>query len=142
MEYVRGQTLRAWIKGQRPTGAEVIAVLQQLLEGLQVLHERGLVHRDLKPENIMVTPEGNIRILDLGVARRVPLADAAYWIDDGVASLTLGFGVGTPGYMAPEQWRQSDIDRRADIFAFGVIAYELISAQSPFRGSTNLEIRD
>jgi formylglycine-generating enzyme required for sulfatase activity/predicted Ser/Thr protein kinase len=142
MEYVRGQTLRAWTKSQRPTGAEVIVVLQQLLEGLQALHERGLVHRDLKPENIMVTPEGNIRILDLGVARRVPIADTAAVIDDGVGSLTLGFGVGTPGYMAPEQWRQSDIDRRADIFALGVVAYELIAAHSPFRGSTNLEIRD
>jgi formylglycine-generating enzyme required for sulfatase activity len=99
------------------------------------------VHRDLKPENIMVTLEGSLRILDLGVARRVAIPEP----DDGThdhASISLGFGVGTPGYMAPEQWCQSDIDGRADIFAIGVIAYELVTEHAPFRGRTHLEIRE
>ena len=142
MEYVRGQTLRAWMKAHRPTTNEVIAIVQQLLEGLQALHERGLVHRDLKPENVMVTPEGTLRILDLGIARRVPLADAPQASGEPPSTLSLGFGVGTPGYMAPEQWRHGDIDARADLFALGIITYELIAGRAPFRGRTNLEIRE
>jgi formylglycine-generating enzyme required for sulfatase activity len=141
MEYVRGETLRAWMKTRRPAAHEIIAILQQLLEGLQALHLCGLVHRDLKPENIMVTPDGNLRILDLGVARRVAIPDPASGTEDET-SLSLGFGVGTPGYMAPEQWRQNDIDGRADVFAIGVIAYELVTGHAPFRGSTTPEIRE
>jgi serine/threonine-protein kinase len=142
MEYVRGRTLRAWMKTHRPTPNEVIAIVQQLLEGLQALHERGLVHRDLKPENVMVTPEGTLRILDLGIARRVALDDSAVASREPSDTLSLGFGVGTPGYMAPEQWRHADVDARADLFALGVIIYELVSGRAPFRGRTNLEVRE
>ncbi|HMJ54954.1 MAG TPA: bifunctional serine/threonine-protein kinase/formylglycine-generating enzyme family protein [Polyangiaceae bacterium] len=142
MEYVRGETLRAWMKKYRPSSSEVVAIVQQLLEGLQALHDRGLVHRDLKPENVMVSIEGDLRILDLGVARRVPLADTSEPLGEAPGTLTLGFGVGTPGYMAPEQWRRGDVDARADLFALGVIAYELIVGRAPFRGTTNLEIRE
>jgi serine/threonine protein kinase len=142
MEYVRGETLRDWMKSHRPTMSEVVTILQQVLEGLQVLHENGLVHRDLKPENIMVTADGNLRILDLGIARRVALADTAQGNTDAPSLFTLGFGVGTPGYMAPEQWRQGETDARVDLFALGVIAYELVLGRQPFCGSTNLEIRE
>ncbi|HMJ57210.1 MAG TPA: bifunctional serine/threonine-protein kinase/formylglycine-generating enzyme family protein [Polyangiaceae bacterium] len=141
MEYVRGRTLRAWMKTHRPTPDEVFAIVQQLLEGLHALHERGLVHRDLKPENVMVTPEGKLRILDLGIARRVALANPDQPTGEPLANDSLGFGVGTPGYMAPEQWRHADIDARADLFALGVIIYELIAGRTPFRGATNLEVR-
>jgi len=142
MEYVRGETLRAWMKTHRPTTNEIIAIIQQLLEGLQALHDRGLIHRDVKPENVMVTPDGNLRILDLGVARRVVIPDSTTAMVDAPGSLSLGFGVGTPGYMAPEQWRHGEIDARADLFALGVIGYELVAARAPFRGSTNLKIRE
>ena len=142
MEYVRGETLREWMKKYRPKPREVIAIVQQLLEGLQALHERGLVHRDLKPENVMVAHDGNLRILDLGVARRVPLADATGTIGDAPGTLTLGFGVGTPGYMAPEQWQGGHADARVDLFALGVIAYELVVGRAPFRGATNREVRE
>jgi serine/threonine-protein kinase len=141
MEYVRGETLRAWMKAHRPTFAEIVAIVQQILEGLQKLHERGLVHRDLKPENVMVTADGNLRILDLGIARRVALADAIPIGPEAPPNFTLGFGVGTPGYMAPEQWRPGEVDARTDLFALGVIAYELVVGRQPFCGSTNLEIR-
>jgi formylglycine-generating enzyme required for sulfatase activity len=142
MEYVRGETLRVWMKTYRPKNSEVIAIIQQLLEGLQALHERGLVHRDLKPENVMVTPEGSLRILDLGIARRVAITDVMSEMGEAGGSLSLGFGVGTPGYMAPEQWRGIETDARADLFALGAIAFELIAGHPPFRGSTNREIRD
>lgn len=72
----------------------------------------------------------------------MPLAVTNSSFDEGAWSQTLGFGVGTPGYMAPEQWRGDEIDTRADIFAVGVIAYELIVGHSPFRGATNHEVRD
>lgn len=142
MEYVRGETLREWMKKHRPEPQEVIAIVQQLLEGLSALHERGLVHRDLKPENVMVSQNGNLRILDLGVARRVPLADAADKLTDAPGTLTLGFGVGTPGYMAPEQWQGGNADARADLFALGVIIYELVVGRAPFRGATNRDVRE
>ena len=141
MEYVPGETLRAWMKSRRPKTHEIVAIVHQLLDALQGLHQRGLVHRDLKPENLMVTPEGALRILDLGVARRVAIPEPESGALDR-ASISLGFGVGTPGYMAPEQWCQSDIDGRADIFAVGVIVYELVTDHSPFRGGTHLEIRE
>jgi formylglycine-generating enzyme required for sulfatase activity/tRNA A-37 threonylcarbamoyl transferase component Bud32 len=142
MEYVRGESLRDWMKRYRPTMTEVVTILQQVLEGLQVLHDNGLVHRDLKPENIMVTMNGNLRILDLGIARRVALADTTLGKNEAPGLFTLGFGVGTPGYMAPEQWRHGNIEVQADLFALGVIAYELVVGRQPFCGSTNLEIRE
>ncbi|HMI86334.1 MAG TPA: bifunctional serine/threonine-protein kinase/formylglycine-generating enzyme family protein [Polyangiaceae bacterium] len=142
MEYVRGETLRVWMKTYRPTKSETVAIVQQLLEGLHALHERGLVHRDLKPENVMVTPEGSLRILDLGIAGRVAISDVTNQMAAAGGSVSLGFGVGTPGYMAPEQWRGTETDARADLFALGVVAFELIAGRPPFRGSTNREIRD
>jgi len=142
MEYVRGQTLRAWLTKHRPSSEEILFVVQQLLEGVRALHERGLVHRDLKPENVMVASDGNLRILDLGIARRVPLATADAASADWSSSATIGFGVGTPGYMAPEQWQGLEIDSRADLFALGVLICELVVGRAPFRGDDNAAIRD
>jgi len=142
MEFVRGKTLRAWMKTYRPTSDEIVVIVQQLLEGLQALHLRGLVHRDLKPENVMVTVEGSLRILDLGIARRVAIADASSGTAEAPGTLSLGFGVGTPGYMAPEQWHVGEVDARADLFAVGVITYELVARRVPFCGRTNLEVRE
>jgi formylglycine-generating enzyme required for sulfatase activity/predicted Ser/Thr protein kinase len=140
MEYVEGETLRVWMKTRQATTQEVVVLIHQLLDGLRALHKRDIVHRDLKPENIMVDPEGRLRILDLGVARRVSVPNPQPGHDTG--SCSLGIGVGTPGYMAPEQWRQGDVDARADIFAVGVIAYELIASRHPLRGGSTPEIRE
>jgi serine/threonine protein kinase len=142
MEYVRGETLRAWMREHAPTPTEVVTMLLQLTDGLRALHERGIIHRDLKPENVMVTPEGALKILDLGIARRVPLPVGSFSGHGGIPDGTVSFGVGTPGYMAPEQWRGEQADARADIFALGVIAYELVARHAPFRGETNRAIRD
>ncbi len=141
MEYVRGETLREWLKEHRPSPEEVLFIVQQLLEGIRALHERGLVHRDLKPENVMVGSDGNLRILDLGIARRVPLGNPEEPAGDS-PSMTIGFGVGTPGYMAPEQWQGLVIDARADLFALGVLIYELVVGSAPFRGGNNAVTRD
>jgi serine/threonine protein kinase len=141
MEYVRGETLREWLKTHRATPEEVVFILQQLVEGIQALHERELVHRDLKPENVMVAHDGNLRILDLGIARRVPLGVPQQSASDW-SSQSIGFGVGTPGYMAPEQWQGIAVDARADVFALGVILYELVLGSAPFRATNNPDIRN
>ncbi|HMI86484.1 MAG TPA: bifunctional serine/threonine-protein kinase/formylglycine-generating enzyme family protein [Polyangiaceae bacterium] len=142
MEYVRGETLRAWMKTHHATARETTDIVRQLLDGLRALHERGLVHRDLKPENIMVTPDGTLRILDLGVARRVAITDAMQAPGEATGNTSLGVGVGTPGYMAPEQWHRVETDARVDLFAVGVIAYELVVGRAPFRGDTKRETRE
>ncbi|MES1174297.1 MAG: bifunctional serine/threonine-protein kinase/formylglycine-generating enzyme family protein [Myxococcales bacterium] len=143
MEYVRGETLREWMKTHQPSLEELLFIVQQLLEGVRALHERELVHRDLKPENVMVASDGNLRILDLGIARRVPLG-APEGGSSGVwpSSASIGFGVGTPGYMAPEQWQAVDVDARADLFAIGVMIYELVVGSAPFKGANNAIIRE
>ena len=142
MEYVRGETLRAWLKTRQLDPREIVEIVRQLIEGVRALHERGLVHRDLKPENVMVTPDGMLRILDLGIARRVALSDTVNALGDDCGNTSIGVGVGTPGYMAPEQWRQAETDARVDLFAVGVIAYELVVGQAPFCGGTKLEVRE
>jgi predicted Ser/Thr protein kinase len=101
--------------------------LKQVAQGLRFAHENGVVHRDVKPSNIRILPDGQVRIMDFGIAKLLQ-ADR---------QLTqMGFSVGTTGYLAPEQLRGEEIDHRADIFSFGVLAYELITYRRPFEGET------
>ena len=101
--------------------------LRQVAQGLRFAHENGVVHRDVKPANIRVLPDGQVRIMDFGIAK---LLQADRQITQ------MGFSVGTTGYLAPEQLRGEDIDHRADIFAFGVLAYELVTYKRPFEAET------
>ena len=130
-ELVRGATLRSALASGPLPRERLLDALTQIAEALAAAHRHGIVHRDLKPENVLCTAEGRIKIVDFGIARHVtpPFADAR-------AGLTLtGAQLGTPGYMAPEQLRGRPIDARADIFAFGVMAYELATGSHPFGGS-------
>ncbi len=102
---------------------------RQAALGLQHLHEHGLVHRDVKPANLMLTPSGQVKVLDLGVARSL-LGQAS-----GGPSTTSGQCLGTPDYMAPEQWLDSyAVDAGADIYGLGCTLYELLAGQPPFAG--------
>ena len=122
MEYVEGQTLRD--KKQNFSIKQVIDIGIQLADGLATAHEHGIVHRDIKPENIMVRKDGIVQIMDFGLAKL-----------RGVTRLTKeGSTVGTVGYMSPEQVQGFDTDHRTDIFSLGVVLYELLAGQSPFRG--------
>jgi serine/threonine protein kinase/WD40 repeat protein len=122
MEYVEGQTLRE--KGMNIPLKLSIEIGAQIAEGLAVAHEKGIVHRDIKPENIMIQKDGRVRIMDFGLAKL-----------KGASRLTrVGSTVGTLGYMSPEQVRGEDSDHRTDIFSLGVILYEIIAGQSPFKG--------
>jgi Tol biopolymer transport system component len=133
MELVEGANLRGPVPVETAVG-----YARQIAAGLEAAHEKGIVHRDLKPANIRVTPEGQIKILDFGLAKGVESSDAIPSISSTevpTASLTMtqtGVIMGTPAYMAPEQARGEPADKRADIWAFGVILFELLAGRRPF----------
>jgi formylglycine-generating enzyme required for sulfatase activity/predicted Ser/Thr protein kinase len=138
MEYVQGDTLRQWMERRETTLVEILAVATQIAEGLAALHAKGVVHRDLKPENVMLNAQGDVKLLDFGLARQALIADEDPGtrehgpMADGVSAAASG----TPGYMAPEQCAGLPLDARADIFALGVIIHELVTGQRPFAGPT------
>jgi eukaryotic-like serine/threonine-protein kinase len=122
MELVDGQTLRD--SKQTFSLKQTIDIGIQIADGLAAAHEKGIVHRDIKPENIMVRKDGIVQIMDFGLAK---LRGASRLTKEGTM-------VGTVGYMSPEQVQGQDTDHRTDIFSLGVILYELLSGQSPFKG--------
>jgi serine/threonine protein kinase len=127
-ELVRGRTLREELADGPLPPARLHPTLCDIASALAAAHEQGIVHRDLKPENIMRRTDGQIKILDFGLARSEP--------GRTVPSLTrlteAGVALGTPGYMAPEQLAGGPVDARVDVFAFGVLAWELATAEHPF----------
>jgi serine/threonine-protein kinase len=130
MEMLEGRDLASILrKERRLAGTELVTMLDQVARGLDAAHAAGIVHRDLKPQNLFRAELGEGRsvwkILDFGVSRLV----------DVDSSLTRGQAIGTPSYMSPEQARGLDVDRRADIFALGVLAYRALTGRPPFAGS-------
>ncbi|HEX4615450.1 MAG TPA: protein kinase [Stellaceae bacterium] len=140
MELVEGVTLAERVaQGPIPLD-EALDIARQIGEALEAAHDKGIVHRDLKPANIKLTPDGRVKVLDFGLAKAMA-GDAA--IADPVNSPTLtmqatvaGVILGTAGYMAPEQAKGRPVDRRADIWAFGVVLYEMLSGRTLFAGET------
>ncbi len=125
MEYVDGQTLDTLIKRATPLDLDrKLAMLIDLADGLTYAHQRQVVHRDIKPANLIVDGHERLKILDFGVARFVGVGHTSNW------------AIGTPGYMAPEQLRGRAADVKSDIFAAGVVAYELIAYRKPFAAAT------
>jgi Tol biopolymer transport system component len=137
MEYVEGQSLH----GPVPI-AQALKLAEQILDALDAAHEKGIVHRDLKPGNILLTKSG-VKVLDFGLARitRAPAVDGPSGVETRAASLTAeGAVLGTLPYMSPEQVEGRDADARSDIFAFGVVLYELIAGTRPFMGKTQASL--
>jgi len=126
MEYVQGNSLREYFnRGTRFEVRDVVSITAQLLDALAYAHEQGVWHRDIKPANLIIMMNGKLKIADFGIAR----------IDS--SNLTqIGAVMGTPGYMAPEQYAGTDVDWRSDIFASGVVLYQLLCGIKPFAGST------
>ena len=121
MELVEAQTLGdRMARGPLPGIAEIDALMTQMLEGLGAIHAAGIVHRDVKPANIMLLDDGRLKLADFGVARVEALG------------ATMGGMIGTPSYMSPEQFRGATVDARSDIFAAGVILFELLTGQKPY----------
>ena len=136
MELVEGPTLAERIgKGPVPL-AEALAIAGQIAEALDAAHEKGIIHRDLKPANIKIRPDNSIKVLDFGLAKSV--IDAAGDSSDSPTTLlsSAGMILGTAGYMSPEQARGREVDKRSDIWAFGVVLYEMTTGKRLFDGTT------
>jgi serine/threonine protein kinase/tetratricopeptide (TPR) repeat protein len=128
-EYAEGETLSARLQRGPLAVAEAVEVAWQLADALAAAHSQGIIHRDLKPSNVVLTPESRAKVLDFGIARMVPAgADMS-----ASAPGTIGGGlVGTPGYAAPEQYLSRNVDGRADLYALGVMMFEMIVGHRPF----------
>lgn len=135
MELVEGRTLRRVPGEAAPPVATRVAQLSGVALALAAAHKRGLVHRDIKPENVMVRDDGMVKVLDFGIARRTGgSVESQSATQPALPTLTVeGVKLGTPVYMAPEQIRGDELDARADQFAWGVLAYELLAGELPWR---------
>ncbi|MFZ0827374.1 MAG: serine/threonine-protein kinase [Verrucomicrobiia bacterium] len=130
MDYVEAANLKELFAKHDPVLTENVAqILIDMALGLTHVHESGFMHLDFKPENVLVTRNGNVRLIDFDLAQPIPEKPKK-----------MSKNPGTPGYMAPEQLQQKAIDPRADIFAYGVAAYELLTNHKPFPGETPSEI--
>jgi tetratricopeptide (TPR) repeat protein len=140
MQFVAGETLAARLRRGRLLPAEALALVRQMAEALKAAHAQGVVHRDLKPQNIILTPGGAPKLLDFGLAKRVPTSRAA--AEAMTASqVTMPYAiVGTPGYMAPEQIRDQPADSRADLFSLGCVTYECLTGRRAFGGQTTPDV--
>ncbi len=147
LELIEGATLAERIeKGPLPV-AETLEVARQIADGLSAAHDKGIVHRDLKPANVKLTPDGQVKVLDFGLARAYApdgregsapsLSHSPTLAAQGTAA---GMILGTAAYMAPEQARGKPVDKRADIWAFGVIVWEMLTGQRLFAGETVSDI--
>src|SRR6058998_596830 len=139
MEYVEGPTLA----GPMPL-AEALPIARQIAEALEAAHEKGIIHRDLKPANIKLTAGGKVKVLDFGLAKafdtepRNPSSDPANSPTLTISATRAGMILGTAGYMSPEQARGKPVDRRADIWSFGVVLYEMLSGRQLYGGGETI----
>ena len=128
---------------------DTLPIARQIAEALEAAHEQGIIHRDLKPANIKVRPDGTVKVLDFGLAKAMEPVGSAPNVsqsptvttpahprrgDDGQAMTGVGVTLGTAAYMSPEQARGNTVDRRADIWAFGAVLYEMLTGKRAFAG--------
>jgi eukaryotic-like serine/threonine-protein kinase len=141
-ELLEGETLRERLKGAALPARKALDYALQIARGLAAAHEKGIVHRDLKPENLFLTKEGRIKILDFGLAKLIEprgSGEAPAELPTRPLNTDPGTVMGTAGYMSPEQVRGQPVDHRSDIFSLGVILYEMLAGERPFRGESAVE---
>lgn len=130
MEFIEGESLRSVLKRSgRLTSSKSVDLALQMCSGLKEAHAQGIIHRDLKPENVMIDAQGNVKVMDFGIARSME-----------ALTLLTGSMMGTPAYMAPEQAAGKPVDYRADIYALGLILYEMFTGVLPFQADSPLAL--
>ncbi|MBM3792159.1 MAG: serine/threonine-protein kinase, partial [Acidobacteria bacterium] len=140
MEHIEGRTLKQKLAKGRLEIKEALRIAMEIAEALEAAHDRGIVHRDLKPSNIMITPQGHVKVMDFGLAKRLPQADQSASLEETVSALTKeGTTAGTLPYMSPEQLRAEAVDHRSDIFSLGIVLYEMLTGIHPFQKANAIE---
>ncbi len=138
-ELLEGESLEEKIERGALAAREAVGIALQIARGLAAAHEKHIVHRDLKPGNVFVTRDGQVKILDFGLAKLVegvPIGEADTLTHAPTGATEFGRVLGTVAYMAPEQARGLPVDQRTDVFGFGVVLYEMVTGERPFRGET------
>ncbi|HUA59040.1 MAG TPA: serine/threonine-protein kinase, partial [Verrucomicrobiae bacterium] len=136
MELIEGPTLAERIQHGAIPLEEALGIAKQIAAALDAAHEKGIVHRDLKPGNIKIKPDGTVKVLDFGLAKVAEAAAASSEVSPTIsmAATQAGIILGTAAYMSPEQARGRPVDKRADIWAFGVVLYEMVMGKRLFQG--------
>jgi serine/threonine protein kinase len=127
MEYIEGKELKSLVETRHAPSLSVEVIINyaiQIAEGLEAAHKKGIIHRDIKSSNIMITESGIVKIMDFGLAK----------VGKGTQLTQVGSTLGTIEFMSPEQTRGKEVDHRTDIWSFGVVFYEMLTAKMPFRG--------
>lgn len=140
MEYVEGQSLDLLVKDGPLPIARIAAIAEQVADALDAAHHRRIVHRDIKPANITLNERGLVKVLDFGLAKRLPTGSDPLGLEQDFKQTRDGHVVGTPFYMSPEQALGKELDHRSDLFSVGVVLYELATGKRPFAGRNFSEI--
>lgn len=141
MQHVEGKNVRQLVAGRPLELRTALLIGLQVADALAAAHNRGIIHRDIKSGNVMVTPSGQVKVLDFGLAKLLDDQEAATTGIHRTELTEIGIPYGTATYAAPEQARGDRVDRRADIFSLGVLLYEMLTGTWPFRGKTTIDVR-